>query len=482
MRRYALCIGNNNYQFLSPLACAVSDSHAVAEKLKKLNFDVDEFTDLNSKSLAEKVSSFSDKLKEYDVVLLFYAGHGFQINGDNLMIPVDFDKPSDEKLAKRVAFPLDDLMHWLNQYPEKTKIVILDACRQEYDVRGLGEYFVPFTAPQGSIIAFSTSPKQSAFEENGHGLYTRFLLEHMEDPRVSIETIFKRVRTLLAQETKGKQISWEHTSLIGEFYLNPNTIFDGTNYSSDALEDSQYVFDRESKIGIIVNGLKSYVWNLQNNAVCKIRNVDFKTVRADDLFVLGRNLYQATCGSSFTAQRFIDDFSNISYIPNEAKEHILNGMVYEVYYDRNGKLRENFKWNYAEKVIEYVESESFYNSCRFISTRLYNEEGRIFYVPGQNEKVEVSVDLLDKDDCDSVSDIKCKGISIYYDAYTGIKPVIDDIYAEIPKNQFEAELRRKMGVMPGYLKIDYHGVENDPKMKFLIPINGYITFPQYRDD
>lgn len=288
--------------------------------------------------------------------------------------------------------------------------------------------------------------------------------------------------TLLAQETKGKQISWEHTSLIGEFYLNPNTIFDGTNYSSDALEDSQYVFDRGSKIGIIVEGLKSYVWNLQNNAVCKIRNVDFKTVRADDLFVLGRNLYQATCGSSFTAQRFIDDFSNISYIPNEAKEHILNGMVYEVYYDRNEKLRENFKWNYAEKVIEYVESEAFYNSCRFISTRLYIEEGKIFYVPGQNEKVEVSVDLLDKDDCDSVSDIKCKGISIYYDAYTGIKPVIDDIYAEIPKNQFEAELRRKMGVMPGYLKIDYHGVENDPKMKFLIPINGYITFPQYRDD
>ena len=84
--------------------------------------------------------------------------------------------------------------------------------------------FAPVSAPQGSVIAFSTSPGQSAKENDatGHGKYTEVLLRYISLPRVPVETVFKKVRELLVSETGGTQIPWEHTSLIGDFYFNPD--------------------------------------------------------------------------------------------------------------------------------------------------------------------------------------------------------------------------------------------------------------------
>ena len=477
MKRYALCIGNDKYTVLTQLRYAVADAESVYRKLSNLGFDADVFYNLSRDSLAEKLSSFSDKLEEYDAVLLYYAGHGFQIAGDNLLVPVDFDKPADEKLAKWYAFPLENLMYWLKKYPKKTKVVILDACRELYGSRGLGNNFAPVIAPQGSIIAFSTSSGQTSKEKGGHGLYTKFLLEHMDEPRISIETMFKRVRTDLAEETHGAQIAWEHTSLIGEFQLNPNTIYDGTNYSSDAVEDSQYVFERDSKAKIIVEGMKSYTWSTQKDALKKITDLDFSLLSADDLFVLGRNIYQAACGSCFDCQYFIDHFTRYHYIPIEAKSHLLNGMVFEIYYDSQGNLRRNFKAGYYDNVVKIVESETYYSSCEFISTRLLNEDNKPFYIPGQNDKIRVKVVTTLIDDVIAVDDIIFKGKSIFFNPYDGEKPVVEDYGYEKTRVAFEADLRKKMVVMPGYLKVDYEGENVDPRTKLRLPLCGYNVFP-----
>ena len=481
MKRYALCIGNDEYTVLTPLSYAIADAEAVSKKLSLLGFDVELYKNLTRDPLAAIISSFSDKLEDYDAILLYYAGHGFQISGDNLLVPIDFDKPADEKLAKMYAFPLDDLMHWLDKYPRKTKVIILDACRELYGSRGLGNDFVPVTAPQGSIIAFSTSPGQTAKEKNGHGLYTKFLLEHMDEPRISIETMFKRIRTDLAQETHGAQTPWEHTSLIGEFQLNPNTIYDGVNYSSDAIADSEYVFERASRVRTIVEGLKSYTWDTQRVALSGVRNLNFSEVRANDLFVLGRNIYQAACGRCFDCQRFIDNFTNYSYIPDEAKIHLLNGMVFEIYYDAHGNLRRFLKTEYADNVIETVESETYYSSCEFISTRLLNEDNKPFYVPGQNDKVRVKVITTKVEDVLAVEDIIVNGKSIYFNVYDDERPEVTEFGEDKTKVAFEAELRQKMAVMPGYLKIDYDGVDVDSKMKLRLPFNGYNLFPREMD-
>ena len=343
MRKYALCIGNNNYQGeksngLQPLQYSVADAKAVAEKLKELGFVVDFQINLDGDQLKHEINQFTDKMLDFDAVLLYYSGHGFQIDEKNVLVPIDFDATLDKKDAYYSTYPLDDLMHWLNKVPDKVKIIILDACREDYTSRGMGTYFVPMSAPPGALIAFSTSPKQKAIERNGHGVYTRCLLNHLDDVRITIEEMFKRVRKELAFETKGKQISWEHTSLIDDFMLKRNAIYDGMNYSDDALADGKYIFLRNSQVAEIVEELKSKNWYRQGPALKLIYRIDFDTVLADDLFVLGRNIYQAACGNCNECTSFITKLKTEKGIPVEAKEHILNGMVFELYYNHEGKL------------------------------------------------------------------------------------------------------------------------------------------------
>lgn len=76
MKRYALCIGNDDYQYLSKLGCAVNDARGVAEKLRQLAFDVEEACNLQYTELCSKIVMLEDKIKEYEVVLFYYAGHG----------------------------------------------------------------------------------------------------------------------------------------------------------------------------------------------------------------------------------------------------------------------------------------------------------------------------------------------------------------------------------------------------------------------
>lgn len=99
-----------------------------------------------------KIVSLSDKADEYDAVLRYYAGHGFQVEGENLLVPVDFNDKEESKTAKYRAYPIDDLMRLLGTQVSKTKIIILDACRSTLGIRGRGNNFFPMIAPQGSVV------------------------------------------------------------------------------------------------------------------------------------------------------------------------------------------------------------------------------------------------------------------------------------------------------------------------------------------
>ncbi|MCR4745645.1 MAG: caspase family protein [Lachnospiraceae bacterium] len=479
MKRYALCIGNNEYEILSKLSCAVKDAEAFAEKLSSLGFDVNIEKNLRRNELCSAIVSISDKIAEYDAVLLYYAGHGFQVNGQNILAPIDFNNQDDIKTAVYRAFPVDDLMHLLENNVNKTKVVIMDACRSILGTRGSGYDFVPMVAPQGSIIAFSTSPGQTAREGEQHGLYTESLLQYMDLPRKPIETVFKKVRTDLAKRTNGTQVPWEHTSLIGEFYLNPDTIYDGVAYSEDALADSKFLFQRGSRIGEIVKGLKSYTWDVQRTALGKLRTIDFEDASAEELFVLGRNIYQAACGKCFDCQRFITNYAAYSYIPAATKVHILNGMVFEIYYDSSARLRRNFKNEFSVEVLSLVETTEFYGCCEFINSKLTKEsEDNIYYLPGQNEKVDVKVVIEKTEDELGVSDIIIGEKSHFYLYSTGKKVKLSEYGQNCRKDLFEFDLLHKMAVPSGYLNIIYqgHSVKDDDML--LLPFNGYTLRPR----
>ena len=494
MKRYALCIGNNNYKALNKLLAAKADAEVMAEKLKVLGFDVDTAYDLEGRKMAAIIGSLEKKIRDYDAILFYYAGHGFEIDGINMLAPIDLN-PNDEKsLIFYDAFKISDLMELLKRGDSngtfKTKVIILDACRSQLNIRGSSPSFAPILAPQGSIIAFSTSPGQTATECNGHGIYTATLLRCIDTPRTSIETVFKRVRTALANETNGAQISWEHTSLIGDFYLNPNTIYDGTIYSYEALADCEYVFDHKSILYKIVNDLKSHNYYVQQSAIREFRKIDsanIEKIAADELFVLGRNIYQAACGGCWDCQNYINCFAAKTSLPDEVKLHILNGMAFEIYYNSYGALRQNFKGEYSSQIIELLESENFYGSQRFIASRLSKEEN-IFYIPGQDEKVDVyiKVEVADERLVSRVSgeeesifnalvvkDIKYNRRSIYFACDSDSVAEVNEDFEEYNKKQLENMLENRMLVPNGYLRVHYLATEVNEKTLLLLPGDGF---------
>lgn len=474
MKRMALCIGNDAYSILPPLKCAIADATAMEMELKNLGFDTELKTNLDRTGLADAIYSFADKIENYDAALIYYAGHGFQIDGDNILAPVELNNQDRPEMIRYNAFPMSDLTEILNRFPSQTKIVILDACRDIIGHRGAIKDFAPISAPQGSVIAFATSPGQSSKEnvKTGHGYYTEALMKYMALPRVPIETTFKKVREFLFAKTSGTQIPWEHTSLVGEFYFNPDTIYDGATYSLEAYTDNRFRFNADSKIKAIVDGLKSYSWPQQEPAVRSVNEIDFQTASGNELFVLGRNIYQAADGNCYACQRFIDGFSENSKIPAQSKLHILNGMAYEIYFDSSNKIRNAYKLGYYQKIIDYLERAEFYGSRDFIAAKLSSVSNKPIYIPGQNEAMEFIIQTHNEDEGRCVDDIIYHGKSVFYDEDGAKKPETMDYPKETNSYRLTQEISGKVAAPLDRMKLQYD-TELSEDASIIIPQYGF---------
>ena len=143
----------------------------------------------------------------------------------------------------------------------------------------------------------------------------------------------------------------------------------------------------------------------------------------NDLFVLGRNIYQAAEGGAFKAQQFIRDFMFYNYILKEARIHILNGMAFEIYYDREGKLRNKFKSNNYTEILSLLENEKFLDSRNFIANKLCEENNVVIYIPGSEERMEFHINLKDFSDSSNEKHLYIDSIyyhgEVFYNKYEG---------------------------------------------------------------
>ena len=156
------------------------------------------------------------------VALVFYAGHGLQIDGENYLVPVDLD-PKREADIPLQGVRLNDLLNTLGALPTRARIFMLDACRNNpfpaLSGTGHGLAIVDTKAgAHGTFISYSTSPGAEA--EDGTGIdspYTTAALTVAKQPNLPIEEVFKRIRVAVAQSTDGRQIPWESSSLTTDF-------------------------------------------------------------------------------------------------------------------------------------------------------------------------------------------------------------------------------------------------------------------------
>ncbi len=224
--RVALVIGQSNYRAVVPLPNPANDAKAVSQMLTDSGFEVLTAADLSQNELRAKVGDFAAKVTEKGpdtVALVFYAGHGLQIDGENFLVPIDVD-PKRETDIPLQAVRLNDILNTLASVPSKTRILLLDSCRNnpfpeinKTAGRGLALVDAKTGAP-GTFMSFSTSPGAEA--EDGIGAnspYTTALLAAAKEPGLSIEDMFKRVRVAVNKATEGRQTPWDSSSLTDDF-------------------------------------------------------------------------------------------------------------------------------------------------------------------------------------------------------------------------------------------------------------------------
>ena len=226
--RVALVIGNSKYAHTSKLANPANDARAIADALEDIGFEVLSGIDLGHDTMRSKLQDFLNKASKARISLLFYAGHGIQVNGQNYLIPVDAKLSSASDLnfgtveLNRVLASLDD--------PTRANIIILDACRNNPMARSfasktrsasVGTGLAGYTSlGTGSLIAFATAPGKVAADGLGkNSPFTMSLIKHLRTPGLEVRQMLTRVRNEVAKLTGDKQIPWDNSSLRGDVYL-----------------------------------------------------------------------------------------------------------------------------------------------------------------------------------------------------------------------------------------------------------------------
>jgi hypothetical protein len=200
----------------------------MAQFLNSAGFEVVEATDLTQNDMIKVVQDFSARVAGHGpntVAMIYYAGHGVQLAGENYLVPVDARISSPADLVNN-AIRLVDVMATLEAIPSRMRIVVLDACRNNpfpsIDDAGRGLAIVD--APNGSIVGYSTAPGAEAQDgAGGHSPYTSAFLQLAREPNLPIEQLFKRIRLEVNHSTDGLQTPWESSSLTSEFYFFGDT-------------------------------------------------------------------------------------------------------------------------------------------------------------------------------------------------------------------------------------------------------------------
>jgi uncharacterized caspase-like protein len=241
--KYALVVGNSNYQHTAVLKNPSNDARDMADVLTRLGFDVQLVVDANKAQLEAATNSFTRKLMtSKGVGLFFYAGHGSQLEGENYLIPVDVQLNSEYELRDK-GYSISYLLRQLERTRNQTNIIILDACRDnpfgnsfqsasrslaedgrgiKVEQRRISAGLSKLQAPSNTLIAFATAPgKVAADGEKRNSPYTKQLIKNMQQEGYSVEKVFKEVRSEVLEITGGKQIPWESSSLVTEFYFKP---------------------------------------------------------------------------------------------------------------------------------------------------------------------------------------------------------------------------------------------------------------------
>ena len=216
-RRLALVVGNNAYQAQGVLSNAVNDARAVANSLTEVGFSVTKLEDVTRSRLTSALGDFSRSLRDDDVVLFYFAGHGVQVDQDNYLLPTDYTGQTE--MALRLdAIRAVDVQEMLRS--ARVAMLVFDACRDNpyRGTRSVGAGLAPMEA-RGTLIAYAAGAGETAADapESTNGLFTGKFVEALRVPGLSATELFRRVRREVYRASNAEQWPAVYDDLLSDF-------------------------------------------------------------------------------------------------------------------------------------------------------------------------------------------------------------------------------------------------------------------------
>jgi hypothetical protein len=222
-KRVGIVIGNTQYK-TSPLINPRNDAMAMSRFLRSHGFDVSEFLDLPTQQISNLSDVVRRKVDSDTTLVVFYAGHGMQIEGRNYLPSPDASLNSLNDL-KAGSISLDDLLGTINSSKPRATVIILDACRDNPFAVGAVPKESPkglarAIAPPGTVIFYATRPGSTASDGSGaNGLFTEHLLREVASANLPLELVFRRVSNSVYKASRGDQEPWVEGVIREEIVL-----------------------------------------------------------------------------------------------------------------------------------------------------------------------------------------------------------------------------------------------------------------------
>ncbi len=227
-RRVALVIGNSSYSSTGPLANPTRDAEAVANSLRQIGFgSVQLEKDLTRDRLIQALRNFADEADKADWALVYFAGHGIEMNGVDYLVPIDAKLKRDRDVQDEAA-PLDRVLSAI-EGAKKLRLVILDACRDNPFVaqmqrtnasRSVGRGLARIEPEGGTLIAFAAKHGQIALDGDANNSpFVMSLLKHLGTPNIEINKLFRLVRDDVLNLTNKAQEPFVYGSLPSDDFF-----------------------------------------------------------------------------------------------------------------------------------------------------------------------------------------------------------------------------------------------------------------------
>jgi hypothetical protein len=237
-KRVALVIGNNDYKNVLKLQKAVNDARTMGETLKQLGFSVMVAENQTRQAFSETLLAFDKAVEPGDTAFFFYAGHGFEIAGQNFLLPTDVPAASEgqEELVRDASILADRIIERLQNKKARTAILVFDACRNNpFERAGTravagGGGLAPMTQlPEGVFSVFSAGPRQTALDrlsnndDNPNSVFTRTFAKELLQPGQNLVRVAQRTRRIvseMAETVSHKQIPVYFDQMVDDVFLN----------------------------------------------------------------------------------------------------------------------------------------------------------------------------------------------------------------------------------------------------------------------